>query len=300
MKYTRITALIFLSLLWSCNSTKPTNVLFSSKENNVCKTLQGKVVVYAIFVDSKYTKPWTEFDINSTLDSIKAGMNWVRQQARQNNIDLNIEIDYHKTIKGTVPIYNDFSKKSLSATLFKIPLYSGIKDIYRWADKVAAEAGKSLPKDSALRIKTINKINDRERLIARLRDLYKTDNVALMYFINNYYTNEISVTLDCNSLENVEFSIVSYKRSAVISHEFLHLFGAWDLYVTPFDKKRAAIKKKKQAMELFPNEIMAFAYRNIDSLEISQFTKYTIGWENQLDKKYSDIILGKKLKPIKY
>jgi len=137
-------------------------------------------------------------------------------------------------------------------------------------------------------------------LIARLRDIYKTDNVALMYFINNYYTNEISVTFDSNSFENVEFSIVSFKKSAVIAHEFLHLFGAWDLYATPFDKKKAAIKKKKQAMELFPHEIMAFAYRNLDSLEISEFTKYTIGWENQLDKKYSDLLLGKGLKPIKY
>lgn len=300
MKYLRIITLGFLSVLLGCISTKPTNVQFSSRENNVCKTLRGNVVVYAIFVDSKFTKPWTEYDINSTLDSIKVGMGWVMQQAHQNSIDLNIEIDYHKTVKGTVPIYNDLSKKTLSATLYKIPLYSGIKDIYRWADKVAVEAGKSLPKDSSLCIKTINKANDRERLIARLRDIHKTDNVALMYFINNYFTNDISLTFDSNSLENVEFSIVSYKRSAVISHEFLHLFGAWDLYITPFDKKKAAIKKKKQAMELFPNEIMAFAYRNIDSLEISQFTKYTIGWENQLEKKYSDLILGKKLKSIKY
>jgi hypothetical protein len=283
-----------------CFSTKQIDIHFASRENNVCKILRGRVVVYAIFVDSKYTKPWSEYDITSTLDSLKIGMDWIMQKAKEDSIYLDIEIDYHKTEKGVVPINNDFSKKTLSGTLYKMPLYAGIKDIYRWADKIAAEAGKSLPKDSSIVIKTPNKANDRERLIARLRDLYKTDNVALMYFINNYYKEETSVTFDINNHENVEFSIVSFKKPAVISHEFLHLFGAWDLYITPYDNKRSEKKKKKQAMELFPNEIMAFAYRNIDSLEISQFTKYAIGWDNQLDKKYSDLLFGKKLKPVKY
>jgi len=290
----------FLVLFNSCSSTQDINVGFASKENNACKILRGKVVVYAIFVDSRYTKPWSQYDIRSTLDSIKYGMDWVMQKAKAENIPLDIEIDYHKTAKGTIPIYNDFSRKTLSETLFKGTLNSGLNDIYRWADKIASDAGRSLPKDTSLTIKTINKANDRERLIARLRDIHKTDNIALMYFINNYYMNEMSVTFDSNSFTNIEFSIVSFKKPAVIAHEFLHLFGAWDLYITPFDKKRDAINKKKQAMELFPNEIMAFAYRNINSLEMCQFTKYLIGWETQLDKKYSDLILGKRLKPIKY
>lgn len=143
-------------------------------------------------------------------------------------------------------------------------------------------------------------MNDRERLLARLRDIYKTDNVALMYFVNNYYSDEISVTFDATSSDNPEFSIVSFKNPSVIAHEFLHLFGAWDLYITPFDSHKETIRRKKQAMELFPDEIMAFAYRNIDSLNISQFTRYTIGWDNALEPKYSELILGKKLKPVKY
>jgi hypothetical protein len=298
MKHYRNFVIIFLIILFGCSSVKPLDVLLASKDNNVCKTLKGRVVVYAVFVDSRHTKPWTQYDIQSTLDSIQMGMDWIMQKAHMDNINLDIQIDYHKSAKGTIPIYNDFTKKTLSQTLFRGP--AGIKDVYRWADRIAYEAGKSLPKDTSSVIKTINKANDRERLIARLRDIYKTDNVALMYFINNYYLNEVSVTFDINSRENIEFSIVSFKKPAIIAHEFLHLFGAWDLYVTPFDNKRKEVKKKKQAMELFPNEIMAFAYRSLDSLEISHFTKYTIGWTNQLEKEHSDLILGKKLKPAKY
>ncbi len=300
MMFLKLLGISFLILISGCNSAKQKQVKLSSRENNVCKTLTGRVVVYAIFVDSRYTKPWTEFDINSTLDSIQIGMDWITQQAKANGVQLSIEVDYHKSTSGVVPINNDFSKKTLSATLFKKPLFSGIRDIYRWADKIALEAGKSLPRDSSMVIKTPNRANDRERLVARLRDIHKTDNVALMYFVNNYFSDELSVTFDINSSENIEFSIVSFKRPAVITHEFLHLFGAWDLYVTPFDHKRKAKKRKMQAMELFPNEIMAFTHRSLDSLEISQFTKYAIGWENEIDKKYSDLIIGKKLKPIKY
>jgi hypothetical protein len=29
-------------------------------DNNVCKKLNGNVVLYAIFVDTRYTQPWTE------------------------------------------------------------------------------------------------------------------------------------------------------------------------------------------------------------------------------------------------
>jgi len=302
IRYYKIFTLTILITFLGCKSNQQvTEVRFASRENNVCKILQGRVIVYAIFVDSKFTKPWSEYDINSTIDSIKLGMNWVMKKAKENNVSLSIEVANHKNMKGAVPIYNDLSKKTLSGTLFKPPLFTGIKDIYKWADKIAAEAGKSLPKDTTIKIiKTTNKLSDRERLIARLRDIYKTDNVALMYFINNYYSEELSLTLDINSRENIEFSIVSFKKPAVIAHEFLHLFGAWDLYVTPFDNKKAAIKKKQQAMVLFPNEIMAFAYRGIDSLDICQFTKYAIGWDKQLDKKYADLLFGKKIKPIKY
>lgn len=137
-------------------------------------------------------------------------------------------------------------------------------------------------------------------MIAKLRDIHKTDNVALIYFINNYYQEEISVAIDTQSETNVEFAIVSFKSPSVIAHEFLHLFGAWDLYVTPYDKKRKNKKKKKLAMEYFPNEIMAFTYRNIDSLQIGDFTKYLIGWKSEIPADFNKLLLGKKLKPAKY
>jgi hypothetical protein len=48
--------------------------------NNVCKVLEKNTVLYAVFVDSEPTHPWTEFDINSTLDSIQISIDWLEQK----------------------------------------------------------------------------------------------------------------------------------------------------------------------------------------------------------------------------
>jgi hypothetical protein len=68
-------------------------------DRNVCKKLYGKVVLYAIFVDTKYTRPWTEYDIQSTLDSAKLAIEWMEKKAAEHNIDLDIELQYYSNEK---------------------------------------------------------------------------------------------------------------------------------------------------------------------------------------------------------
>lgn len=267
-------------------------------DNNVCKKLTGHVVLYAMFVDTRYTQPWSEYDIMSTIDSINKAVQWLEKLAKENNISLSIDIKYHQNGR-IIPIVNNFPDKTLSGTLFS-PLPSfGVPKLDRWSDRIARTAGLSLPKDTSKVIKTFNRLTDRERLIARLRDMYKTDNLAAIYFINDYYSEDISLALHTGNNFSPEYAIVSYKRPAVIAHEFLHLFGALDLYISPFDKKKKSIKKKAEVMKLFPNEIMAFTYRQLGSLNVSPFTKYLIGWENELNEGIRQKVLG-KVKVVKY
>jgi hypothetical protein len=292
----------------SCNSYKQgsssgnpitSEVQLGSVNNNVCKSLYGKVVLYAIFVDTKGTNPWSDYDITSTLDSIKKAMNWINKQALDNNKYVNIEIHYPEN-NHKIPIACDFPRKTLRETLFQPTFSAGLKSIQSWSDRIAVTAARTLPRDTSKIMTTRNSLSDKERLIARLRDIYKTDNVALMYFINNYYSEELSATFNIFSHTSIEYSIVSFKKPAIIAHEFLHLFGAWDLYVTLDEKDKKEKERKAFAMKEFPNEIMAFAYRGIDSLDISPFTKYCIGWEKQLNQKYTEMILGKNIYPVKY
>ncbi len=263
--------------------------------NNVCKKLRGRAILYAVFVDSKDTKPWTEHDIFSAIDSIHSAINWIEKQAKNDSIVLYIDLVYHSN-NNIIPIENKFIKKTLSATLYNPNSTIGIRNVDKWADVVAKQAAKSLGPDTSVHTKTKIQPLNRDKLIARLRDIYKTDNVALMYFINNYYTDEISVALHTAVDNNIEYAIVSFKNSPVIAHEFLHLFGALDLYISPLDKDKKAKKSKKFAMQEFPNEIMAFPYRKLEKLDICPFTKYLIGWSDSLDNKYKEMLIGKKIK----
>lgn len=293
--------LAFFLIITSCgryHMIKHNTYHIATVDNNVCKKLAGHVVLYAIFVDTKYTQPWSEYDIRSTLDSINKAANWLEKQSQENNISLTVDVQYHLNGK-IIPIIKNFPDKTLSGTLFSpLPVF-GVPKLDRWSDGIARTAGLSLPKDTSKIVKTFNRLTDRERLIARLRDINKTDNVAVLYFVNDYYSEDLSLALHTSNSQSPEYAIISYKRPAVIVHEFLHLFGALDLYISPFDKKKKSLKRKAEIIKLFPNEVMAFAYRQLDSLNISPFTKYLIGWQNELDETTRQKILG-KIKVVKY
>ncbi len=244
------------------------------------------MVLYAIFVDSKYTKPWSDYDMNSTIDSIHAAINWLELRAAEDSIELNITLEVHRGINGKTPIKKDFPKKTLSATIFGQDSRKGDLDLSKWADRIAVIAGRSLPKENSNSTSTKGAVKNRERLIARLRDLHRTDAVALMYFVNNYFQNEASIALKTHSNDEVEFSIVSYKEPSTIAHEFLHLFGAEDFYVSPLDVKRREKKRKSRLNAMFPDEVMTNKTRTLDSMMISEFTRYLIGWDKELDQKY--------------
>jgi hypothetical protein len=299
MIYRRHFTIILLASLFFSNC-RVRKAGISCVNNNVCKRLTGNAVLYAVFVDTRYSRPWTTYDIMSTLDSIGRATRWIEGKAKENGVSLTIRTDYHQN-KKVIPIYKDLPAKSVAATLLTIPPYYGILRTDRWANRVAQEAGKSYPTDTASLVRTKIKIKDRERLIAKLRDVYKTDNVALVYFVNNYYIDDLSVAMHTASKDDdAEYAIVSFKNPSVIAHEFLHLFGALDLYIGPWDSKRKARKKKAAAMKEFPDEIMAFAQRDIDSLQIGELTKYLIGWDKSLSDYYTRKLFGKRIQLVKY
>ncbi len=303
---TILIALVFLiitgcSLIQSASSGRGSgyveDIHIATVNNNVCKTLRGDVVIYAIFVDSKYTNPWTTHDLKSTLDSIQKAAKWIETQALSANVNLEIELDHYRDEDLIIPINETLLRRSLSATL---AMRSGVQNVDRWADRVGNKALQIFGADTATITRTKIKPYDRERLMARVRDIYETDNVALMYFINNYYTDEVSVAMHTAQDKNPEYAVVSGKVPAVIAHEFLHLFGALDLYVSPFENQKQSRKRKDWAMREFPNEIMAFPYRGLDSLSISPLSGYLIGWSRHLDTKYQKMLVSEKVSLAKY
>jgi hypothetical protein len=109
--------------------------------------------------------------------------------------------------------------------------------------------------------------------------------------VNNYYRNDISICVNQFSTNDVEFAIVSYKYPAIIAQNILNLFGAADLYKTLYRRNESKIEL---AFRYFPKDIMQDVYaKDINRMEIGDFTKYLIGWTNKLDPKY-DLLLTDK------
>lgn len=258
--------------------------------NNVCKKFTDKLLVYCIFVDSQKTLPWTDFDLKSTIDSLEVAIKWLETVASKNGINISIKKDIYvgedyATIKKELPMGN------VIQSLTTPNLNKGIGGLNLWADNIAKRVGTTLNITGKDGIPEIKNPKNKERLIAYLRDENQVDNVALLFFTNNYFKNDISVALNTMNHDDVEFSIVSYKYPAVIANSILQLFGAADLYKTEFRKNE---KKISMAKEFFPNDIMQEPYgKDINTREIGELTKYLIGWSPDLDPKYYPLLTDK-------
>jgi hypothetical protein len=254
---------------------------------NVCKDLRNNVLVYFVFVDSKITSPWTEFDIRSTLDSMKTAMQWIEDQARQNNVQLNIISDYfigkdYTTIKRNLP-FETVIKSAYTPNLSK-----GLEGLNFWADNIAKKIGTEVQIVEKDGIPEIQNPRNKERLVAHLRDEKQVESVVLLYMVNNYFRDDISLPMNHLDTKEVEFAIVSYKYPAIIAQNILNLFGASDLSKTIYRRNE---KKIKLAGEFFPNDIMQDVYaKSLKNLEIGEYTKYLIGWTTKLDPKFQTLL----------
>lgn len=271
-----------IALLPSGYSLKKTDYR-DARLKNVCKDLRGDALLYFIFVDTRATAPWTEFDIQSTIDSVRVAINWLHARAKENNVNLNIISDFYIGKEFTT-ITKNLPSGTVRNSVMEPNMKKGATAINIWADGIAKVAGGSLPIHEKDGLPEIQNPRNKERLVAYLRDENNVESVALFYMVNNYYKTDISVQMNTMNTEDVEFVIVSYKYPSEIAHNLLHLYGAADMYNTIYRKN---LKKIRFLESEFPDEIMQDPYgKNIWHLEISSYTKYLIGWSNKIDYKY--------------
>jgi hypothetical protein len=254
---------------------------------NVCKDLKNEALVYFIFVDTKETSPWTEFDIRSTLDSVNTAVTWLNNQAVKNNVNLKIRANYYIGNPYT-PVKRNLPQGTVQKTLTSSSLHKGFADLNLWADAIAKKVGTSFNSSEKDGIPEIQNPKNKERLISYLRDDNKVESVALIFMVNNYYRSDISIPINIYSNNDVEYAIVSYKYPSEIAHNILALYGAAPMYNSIYRKKTSKIEILKKE---FPNDIMQDPYaKNINLLTIGEYTKYLIGWQDNLDPKYNELL----------
>ena len=252
--------------------------------------MHDKVLVYIVFIDTKETAPWTEYDIQSTLDSVDVALEWIEEQARERNIDLQIRSDYfigneYTTIRKNLE-FGTIKESAITPNCKK-----GLENLNKWADGIASRIGKEVKITTKDGIPEITNPRNKERLVAHLRDEHHLESVCLLYMINNYYRNDISLSINQLNSNDIEFSIVSYKYPSVIAQNVLRLFGAASLSKSIY---RNIEKKIKLAQQYFPSDIMQDVYGvRLSQLTIGEFTEYLIGWQENLDPKYQPLLTDK-------
>lgn len=287
MNILRKLTIITLGLLFISAGASIRKDFSLARYNNVCKDLKSDVLLYFVFIDTRTTLPWTEFDILTTIDSIHVAERWIEEKAKEANIDLNIKTDYYIGNEFTT-INKNLPRKTINECISDPNYKKGVYSLNKWADMVSKIIGESVYIKERDGIPTQKKPATKERLLAHLRDDYGVESVALMFFVNNYFRNDISIAINTTTTDDVEFAIVSYKYPSEIAHNFLKLFGGIDMYKS-YERKNA--RRIKLASELFPNDIMQDPYSKvIGELEIGPFTQYMIGWTNDLNPKYKVLL----------
>lgn len=285
-----------ISILGACSIISPINIVEydkvpTTKNQNVCKTLDDSVLVYAIFVDVDIYHPWTEFDIETTMDSLNKATSWIEAQAGAFNKPVNFNIIQHKQGSKWV-IKEKSARASLSLNGLRSKNCKDLKKLNPWAEGIAAYAGKGLKYQSSQKMATTIRIKNKESLMLALRDKYKYENVSLLFFVNGYYEDHPSYTFySATNGPNIEYSIITSKNPAVISHEILHLFGAVDLYPNSQYPNFNYVK----ITQAYPNEIMRIQHKELRKLTISPITAYFVGWQDTLDDVNQQLLLHKKM-----
>ena len=264
-------------------------ILPTTKNQNVCRLLKDSIIIYAVFVDASEFHPWSEYDIESTLDSIERATNWLSDQARMAKKHIGINIVNHKQ-RGKLSISERQAKTGypLNTNRFESNKKSHLIRHQFWVDQISKHCGRAIKKPNSSKIATGNKIRNSERLVAALRTKYKTDNIALMFFVNGYFENKKSYAFHTSFGGSfVEYAIITNKNPSVIAHEFLHLFGAVDLYPNHQFSNFNELSAK------YPNEVMRVVHKDLSKLQISPITKYFIGWQDSLDHYHTRMLFHK-------
>lgn len=287
--------LVFLIVNFGCSYKKID--LRLAKDRNVCATLNGKVLFYVIFVDGKHTKPWTGFDIRSTQDSLKKVTSWIQDQAVKAGAQTTIQLEYFHA-NGNYAIAKDLPKKTLYETLESITDQQGWKKIHTWGDNVSKKSLVAFPETKNYykillggdNPKKAPKPSDTEKLIVALREKYKIDNVAVFMMLNNYYKDDVSVTVNTISAHEPEYAINSNKDPLLIAQQFLSLFGAHGFYTDKKGDDKPPVNNEQIATD-FPDEVMLFhnGKKDLAELNIGPVTQYLLGWTMEHESRYDKV-----------
>lgn len=280
-------AFILLSAIFllGCQSIKEIDSRWA-RDHGIGSKLEGKTVVYTVFIDSKSSLFWTGFDIASTKDSLNKVFKWTENQAKRYGKNLEIIPEYYKagskhTFKKKLP-YDKLSDA------FKKDEMKDQSKLDKWALSVIKKAEKSIKMPNGVRLPSKPRLKGFDKVVAKLKKKHNADNVAVFFMLNNYFKIDVSAIINNMAKEDdyTEYAVNNGKGTNLLANQLLSLFGAQGL--NPDFNSRYKVKNIEMAKTDFPNDVMVNYKDDLTKLDIGKFTAYMLGWRENIDSKYAD------------
>lgn len=261
-----------------------------AKNRNVCKKLQGNVLVYTIFVNDKQNLPWDEYEMEDFMDTVQVSTKWLEKEALNNNVPLKITTAYHKKASKKGPP----GKTNLTAMKMTNSL-SGFKKINKHYDGIAKSCKVGFEKQSGAPKPFVKKIKNKQSFVAMLRNQYQCESVVLLFAHKADKLQHLIINLNTLNNEDVEFLALSLQNPSMISFQILQLFGASPLTFTG-DPKRET-KQREHVKTYFPLDVMAHPMAStLQDKNIGEYTQYLIGWKASYDPKHKLLSKSRRVK----
>lgn len=216
--------------------------------------LKGEIQSLYCFVETE-DSPWTTDVKTEVLSSLTQAQQWIIAQASTWNIPVQF---------ATADLLNG---KNLKLPKINSGTGSGQERV-DWVSEITKKTG----------------YGNARKAYRKLSKKYKNDNIYLIIFA---HADGISYAMRfAKGLSKRKYfleGILLYQRydngtempvPAVLAHESLHLYGAWDLYTTYAQTP----EKHAKATELYPNDIMLRVNNDLSSLKADKLTAWLIGW----------------------
>lgn len=226
----------------------------SSYKLGSAKSLEGKNLIYSLFVDTPDAK-WTDRDKKKALKNLEIAKEYIETEAKSyhKKVDLVVDFEENEDLTGSARI--NFSLKDGEDYEEALD-----EEIAGWLDEQI----------------------DYEALCKE----YKAKGIATIVFANHKGS---TYAICYDGVDNPQESLVMFAGEvpAVYAHEILHLFGAHDLYEDAEYTEEVCEYVKKA----YPDEIMYTVKDEEGRLnsseiqnELSPITAYHLGWVNYIEE----------------
>lgn len=243
--------LLFFAILLL--SIEVSGQIFVPSKSKLYQSLIGDVYTFYVFIDTKEDY-WEDGEKEFYLNQLELSQEWLVEEASYYDMELEFINDRFYQNGETVYLEKltnrQYSRNSINNVLNELG-YDNFKELMDNSN-----------------------FNFEEK---KLKFLFFVKSQDRSHAYNRFSNGEVDLAvIYCRSSYGMRVD------NFVISHEILHLFGAWDLYQGKSQPPEIAQK----AMDLYPSSIMINTKRHKEELEVDDLTAWRVGWHYEFKEEY--------------